>query len=303
MTDTYAGGRRPADIDLAGSQHVHKRVSWPALFAGAVLVVSVQLLLSLLGAAIGFSALDVGGGMPSASSFGTGAGIWWVVSSCAALFIGGYAAAWLAGSEIRFDGLLHGLVTWGLATLLTVYLLSSAVGGIVGGGMSALGGVTSALGSGIKSAAAPVADAVGVSPDVIKQQAQAFLQPASADDPASMSPQEAQKAVASELVTYEKGGPDAPAAKARIVDITAAQLHISRADAEKKFDDAQARIDQAKARAGEAAKSAANATASAASATGFAAFVDLVLGAIAGAVGGALAVNRRSTARRAAALR
>ena len=42
-----------------------------------------------------------------------GAGIWWVVSSCIALVAGGYVAAWLAGIELRFDGMLHGLVAWG----------------------------------------------------------------------------------------------------------------------------------------------------------------------------------------------
>ena len=299
MTDVYSARIVPGGADLVEGRHTHRRISWSALFGGVVLVVSIQLLLSLLGAAIGFSTVDVNAGnTPSASSFGTGAGLWWVASSCIALFVGGYAAAWLAGIEIRFDGLLHGLVTWGIATLLTVYLLTSAVGGIIGGGFSALGSLSSTLGSGIKSAAAPLADAAGISPDMIKQQAQAFLQPATTSDPAAMSPQDAQKEVASSLVTYEKGGADAPAAKQRIVAITAAQLKISQADAEKKFDDAQAKITQAKAQAEQTAKAAADATASAASKSGFAVFVDLLLGAIFAAAGGAVAVDRRGVVRR-----
>jgi hypothetical protein len=297
MTDVYSTRPALGGTDLVETRHTHKRISWSALFGGVVLVVSIQLLLSLLGAAIGFSTVDVNAGStPSASSFGTGAGLWWVASSCIALFVGGYAAAWLAGLEIRFDGLLHGLVTWGIATLLTVYLLTSAVGGIIGGGFSALGSLSSTLGSGIKSAAAPIA--TGISPDMVKQQAQAFLQPATATDPAALSPQDAQKEVASNLVTYEKGGADAPAAKQRIVAITAAQLKISQADAEKKFDDAQAKITQAKNQAEQTAKAAADATASAASKTGFAVFVDLLLGAIFAAIGGAVAVSRRGVARR-----
>ena len=299
MTDVYAARPVPSATDLVEGRHTHKRVSWSALFGGVVLVVSIQLLLSLLGAAIGFSTVDVNAGnTPSASTFGTGAGIWWVVSGCISLFIGGYASAWLAGVEIRFDGFLHGLVTWGIATLLTLYLLTSAVGGLIGGGFSALGGLTSTLGSGIKSAAAPIADAAGISPDMIRQQAQAFLSPTTATDPAAMSPQDAQKEVASNLVTYEKGGADAPAAKQRIVAITAAQLKISQADAEKKFDDAQAKIAQAKAQAEQTAKAAADATASAASKTGFAVFVDLLLGAIFAGIGGSVAVARRGTLRR-----
>jgi hypothetical protein len=79
------------------------------------------------------------GTTPNASSLGIGGGIWWVISSCLALFVGGYVAAWLAGVGVRFDGLLHGLLTWGIAILLTIYLLTSAIGGIIGGGFSALG--------------------------------------------------------------------------------------------------------------------------------------------------------------------
>ena len=63
--------------------------------------------------------------------------VWWVLSSCIALFFGGYIAAWLAGIELRFDGMLHGLLIWGVTTVLTIYLLTSAIGSIIGGGFSA----------------------------------------------------------------------------------------------------------------------------------------------------------------------
>src|SRR3954451_14244561 len=115
---------------------------------------------------------------------------------CIALGLGGYVAAWLAGIEIRFDGMLHGLITWGVAMLLTIYLLTSAVGGIIGGGCSALGGIASAAGSGVKEAAKPIAQAAGVSPAILQQQAQAYLQPTN-PDPATMTSSDAQKEIAS----------------------------------------------------------------------------------------------------------
>src|SRR6202049_3037583 len=145
----------------------------------------------LLGAGIGLGTVNTNlGSTPTASSLGIGAGVWWVVTSCAALGLGGYVAAWLAGIEIRFDGMLHGLITWGIATLLTIYLLTSAIGGIIGGGFSALGGIASAAGSGVKEAAKPIAQAAGVSPEMLQQQAQAYLQPTN-PDAATMSPQDA----------------------------------------------------------------------------------------------------------------
>ncbi len=278
---------------MGGGSHIHRRISWGAIIGGVVLVVTVQLVLSLLGAGIGLDTVNTNAGTtPDASSLGIGAGAWWIISSIIALAFGGYAAAWMAGVELRWDGLLHGLITWGIATLLTVWLLSSAIGGIIGGGASALGGLASMAGSGIKSAAQPVAQATGITPDVLQQQAQAYLKPAN-PDPASMSPQDAQKEVVTDLVTYAKGGPDAATAKTRIIAIMAAQQHISADQASQQFDQDQAKFQQEKAQATQTAKNAADATATAASHTSFAAFADLLIGMIAAAIGGALAVQRR----------
>ena len=73
----------------------------------------------------------------------------------------------------------------------------------------------------------------------------------------------------------------------------AAQQHIPVDQASKQFDDAQAKLQQQKTQAVQTAKNAADATAAAASKTSFAAFAALLIGAIAAAVGGALAVQRR----------
>ena len=91
-----------------------------------------------------------------------------------------------------------------------------------------------------------------------------------------------------------KGGADAPAAKARIIDVTAAQTKMSRADATKKFDDAQAKIQQTMDAAKQKAKDAADATAAGASKAAFGGFAVLLLGLIAAAIGGAIAVQRRA---------
>ena len=280
---------------LGGGVHTHRRISWAAIFGGVAIVVVVQLLFSLLGAGVGLGTVDTNAGStPTASSLGIGAGLWWLISSCVALAFGSYVAAWLAGVEIRFDGVLHGLVTWGIATLLMMWLLTSAIGGIIGGGFSALGSVVSATGSGVSEAAKPIAQAAGVSPDMLQQQAQAYLQPTPAD-PAAMSPQEAQKAIASNLTTYADGGEDAAAAKERVINIMAAQTKLSHDQAAKKFDEAQAKLEQTRKQAIATAKDAADASAAAAAKTSFAAFGVLLLGGIAAAIGGSLGAQRRLT--------
>jgi hypothetical protein len=273
--------------------HTHRRISWAAVFGGVILAVIVQLLLSALGAGIGFSTVNVNAGTtPGPGTMGIGAGIWWVISSCIAVFVGGYVAAWLAGIETRLDGMLHGLITWGLATLLTIYLLTSAVSSIIGGSVSAIGGAASAVGSGVSSAAKPLAQAAGVSPDMLQEEAKSFLQPSN-PDPATMSAQDAQKEIATSLANYIQGGADAPAAKERIINIMAAQMKVSHDEAAKRFDEAQAKLQKAKDQAFQEAKDAADASAAAASKTSFGAFAVMLLGGIAAAIGGSLAVQRR----------
>ncbi|HYG99715.1 MAG TPA: hypothetical protein VD837_11335 [Terriglobales bacterium] len=113
-----------------------KRVSWGAIIAGVVAVLAIQILLSLLGIGIGAVAFDPTQDRPS--SFGIGAAIWWVISGLIALFVGGYIAGRLAGIPRRGDGMVHGFLTWSLATLVTFYLLTTTVGALVGGTASSL---------------------------------------------------------------------------------------------------------------------------------------------------------------------
>jgi len=266
-------------------------VLWGAIAASVTLTIVIQVLFSLLGAGIGLGAVNVTDPASHASNFGIGAGIWWVVTSCISLFIGGLAAAWLSGVSRRFDGMLHGLVAASVALLLTIWLLTSAVGGLLGGGFSLIGNLASMGGGGIASAAKPLADAAGLSPDMLQQQARAYMQPAN-PDPAAMSPQDAQKAIASNLVTYARGGADAQGAKDQIIAIMAAQMKISRDEATKRFNDGQAKFDQAKQETVQKAEAAANASAAAASQSSLALCVLLVLGAIAAALGGAAGTRR-----------
>ena len=106
------------------------RISWGAVFAGAIIALATQLVLTLIGVAIGLATLSPATGeSPSGNALGAGAGIWLVVSSLISLFLGGYIAGRLGGT---FNGWLHGLTTWGTVTLLTIMLLTTAAGQLIG---------------------------------------------------------------------------------------------------------------------------------------------------------------------------
>lgn len=108
----------------------YARISWGAVFAGAIIALASQLVLTLVGMAIGLATLSPGiADSPSGAALSMGAGLWLLLSSVISLFVGGYIAARLGGT---FNGWLHGLTTWGTVTLMTVLLLTTAAGSLIG---------------------------------------------------------------------------------------------------------------------------------------------------------------------------
>jgi len=106
------------------------RISWGAIFAGAIIALATQLVLTLMGTAVGLATLNPTTGQnPSGATLGIGAGAWLVVSSLVSLFLGGYIAGRLGGT---FNGWLHGLATWATVAMLTILLLTTAAGGLIG---------------------------------------------------------------------------------------------------------------------------------------------------------------------------
>jgi hypothetical protein len=106
------------------------RISWGAIFAGAIIALATQLVLTLIGTAVGLATLNPATGQnPSGTTLGIGAGIWLVISSLVSLFLGGYIAGRLGGT---FNGWLHGLATWATVTMFTILLLTTAAGGLIG---------------------------------------------------------------------------------------------------------------------------------------------------------------------------
>ncbi len=276
---------------------LRSRISWPAIFAGVVIAIAIQLVLALLGAGIGFSMVDpVQGSTPSAGGFGIGAGLYWIVSTVIALGAGSYAAARVAGVHDRFDGVVHGLTIWGVTLILTLYLVTSAVGGIIGGAFRTVGSVASAAGQGVGATAPTIAKAAGVSTDDLQDQASAYLDTAPTD-PAAMTPQEAQKEVAKQLPDLAAGGAKGQQAEDRIVTIVAAQQKISRPEAQQKVDAAKARFVKAKNDTIQTAKSVADSAAGGAAGTSFMVVVALLIGAAASAFGGIAATRRRAVVR------
>jgi hypothetical protein len=121
---------------------VRNRVQWGPILAGTLSALGSLLLLTILGLAIGASAVEPGADV---TEWGTGAGIWGGISVLAALFIGGWVAAKTAAVGGPFAGIMNGLMA-ALATVVGL-LVAASLGldnalGFLGGNLSNLANFT-----------------------------------------------------------------------------------------------------------------------------------------------------------------
>lgn len=139
MADVYV--ERNTQVINAGKPAFLHRVSWGAIIGGTVVAITTQMLLTMIGAAIGLAAYHPVGDT-DAETFGIGAGIWWLVTGLISLFLGGLVAGRLAAYPRPADAMLHGVVLWGLTGVLSLFFLTTSAAGLVGG---ALGGLQQGL--------------------------------------------------------------------------------------------------------------------------------------------------------------
>jgi hypothetical protein len=308
-------------------------VSWGAVFAGLVLSLIVYLVLSVLGTAIGASAIDPMGDRNPFAGFGVGTGIWAGLTTLIAIAVGGFVAGFLA----RRSGGLHGLLAWSLTTLITVYLLISATGSALSAagstakaGLSAVGSVA---GAGISAAAPGVTGAVkeqldqaGISLDVnnlqseleklLRQTGKPELQPENLKNEAQTAANEGQARAENAAQAPQTANTDAKgwlanvlqrgekvlnaADKEALVNIIAARTGKSRAEAEQiannyeqTYNQARAKIEEAKVQAEQKAREAGAEAAKKIASGAWGTLAVLLIGAAVAAGAGTLGFRRQ----------
>ena len=284
---------------------MRNHVSWGAIIAGVVIALVTQLLLNLLGIGIGLTTLDPynAGNNPSASGASLTTAGWIAITGLIASFLGGAVAGRLCGTSRDRTGAMHGLVTWGAATLVLFFLLSTAVGNLAGGAFSAVGSVARGIGGAVGGAGQAIAQAVpgaaqaldpaGTLTQDLKNQVQGAVN--------SSDPQAVQDSIINYVRTSATG--DAAAqerAKTRAIETLARAANVSPDEARTRLDqlqtqynDARAKAEQVARDAAQKAKEAADATRKAAATGAIAGFVALALGALAAWFGGGYGAPRR----------
>ncbi len=317
---------------LPAHPHAHSRISWGAIFAGAVMALVAQLAFSLLGLGLGASAAHPYSDNP-VGGLGVGAAIWTLLSVLISLFTGGYVAARLAAMPRKQDSMLHGLVTFGLTSLLGFYLLTSGLGSLIGGAGSLVSSVVSKATSAASNAAPGLTDAAkdklqqsgfdtsdiqGQVDQLLRQTGMPALQPenlqARAQNAAGQAQGTAQnaaqdpnaantdiKGLVNKVFGDNQDVADQAKSREALVNVIMSRTGKSRPEAEQIVNHYQQTYEQAKAKAAQLADeakqkalAAADVARKGAAKGGLAASLALLLGAIAAAIGGRSAAPRET---------
>lgn len=287
LIPTYPASGGTVDAVVPNDQRtfLRNRVSWGAVFAGVAAAMVVQLLLNVLGIGIGASSLDAAntGDNPTASGFSLTAGIWWTLSGIIASFVGGVVAGRLCGTSDNNTAHWHGFVSWCAATLIIFYLLSSAVGGIIGGTFNALGSTVGAAGRGAASAVSGVAQ--NTNGDALQAQVKRLTNP-----DAAQNAQDDIVAYVRASVSGDQAG--AAAARDRAVDGLAKTANISPDEARTRLQQTEQQARQAADQVKQKAQQAAEVTRKSVASAGIFGFIALALGAVAAWFGGGAGAPR-----------
>ena len=261
----------------------HSGVSWAAIFAGAATAAALSLLLIMLGAGLGFSAVSpwANEGV-GAKGLGITAIVWLALTQIIASGMGGYLAGRLRvewanmhGDEVYFRDTAHGFLSWAVATLVTATLIAGSISSVIGSGVQAGANVASGAASAMSTAAASHADKnTGNSSDY-------FIDTLFRDDRGTAVSEDAAHGIVTRIFVRSLGNDGQLSGEDRtyLAQIVAQRTNLSQAEAEQRVDQVYAKAHQAVEDAKVKAKEAADTAAKVAAWTTLWMFISLLLGA------------------------
>jgi hypothetical protein len=255
-------------------------VSWPAIFGGAIAAASTSLILVLLGSGFGLAYLSPWPNAgASATAFTIAAGLWliivqWLSSGLGGFITGRMRTKWVEvhTHEVFFRDTANGLLTWGLASLIGVAILTSV-------GFSTVAAGTRATASMASGAVSSLAQTRSYDMDSLFR----GEKPELASSDADIRGQTTRIFVDG----LRKGGvPDGD--RTYLAGLVASRTGLSDADAQKRVDDVIAQEKKAENEARAAADSARKSTAEIAIFTALSMLIGAFIACAAAAYGGSL---------------
>src|SRR5882724_8148664 len=144
--DDAIGGTRVRQAAREGGNGIEawaSAVSWPAIIAGAFVMVSASLILLALGSGLGLAMVSPwpnSGASPTTFSIVTALGlivVQWLSAALGGYLTGRLRTKWVRvhTHEVFFRDTAHGLLAWAVATIIAVGFLASATSAVIGGGV------------------------------------------------------------------------------------------------------------------------------------------------------------------------
>lgn len=243
MANVYSGSE-PYGYGYEGGG-IFKQVSWGAIFAGLVVSMVTMLLFTLLGMGIGLGIVNPASEENPMGGIGIGAAIWLGITALISLFFGGWTTAKLAGSVRGMNGVLHSIVMWGLVTIVSFFLMTSALGALIGGAASIVGKSLSVVSSGVAAVAPEAKEAIqkelsqrGISVDSIMNEAKQLLGKGGAAGAGAGGQAGAEGELRQSLQRMFESGQTTvrPEDRENLVNSLAARANMSRPEAERTVD-------------------------------------------------------------------
>jgi hypothetical protein len=271
---------------------------WGAIIGGTIAAIGIHILLSLLGVGAGLAAFEPTTNADSVKHFSEGAAAVWTGCALVSLFFGAVIAGRF--SKSLHNGFVHGILVWSITLIITLLLVSTGTGVVVGGAFKILG---ESVGMGTKAVASGLGDVVKEGAKRGSDQLTSFISEASQSIPTNAAPKDvarAQREIGFAVTKLFTPGNDVSSQtnRAAVIKALVEYTHVSEADATKTVDewttsykDLQAEVANVKATAEQKAKETADETAQLLSSAGIWTFFALLIGMLVSAGGGVLGAD------------
>lgn len=261
MASTILPNQAAATVESSSSA-----VNWAPIIAGAFAAATLTFILMLLGSGLGLTMVSPWSNTGSSvTTFAVSTAIWLVIVQWLSSGLGGYLTGrlrtkWVGihTDETFFRDTTHGFMAWALATLLMVFVLGSALSGVVGTGVQAASTVASGAAMGASAGvSANAGDGAGT--EATSYFVDALFRPADAarlSAPGAEGDAAAAAQASRILVASAAAGEVSADDKVYLGQLVAARTGLSQADATARVDAVLTQIEQAKTAAKEAADNA-----------------------------------------------
>ena len=124
-----------ADVAMQTSGRAFPRLHWGPVIAGVLVALASQIVLGLIGAAIGFAAAPA-----DSTAVGAGAAIWALITPFVASLLGAWVACKLASQFDNAGSNLHGVMVWCIGLIAgALFLAGTMATGAMSAGTAASG--------------------------------------------------------------------------------------------------------------------------------------------------------------------